>query len=381
MQIEDKVGTRRVRALVTDDSALYRRMIGDILRSIDQVEVIGAAFDGEDCLGLIEKERPDLVTLDLQMPRRDGLSTLREIKARGLDTNVVVVCSPTSESAEQTVAALQCGALDLILKPASASLQENARSLESQIRSHVETVIARVSNRFARPAMQARNGGSIVSHAVPSHVAAPDTIRPRTPLSGKQAECVCIGVSTGGPKALQEILRGFPENFRLPIFIVQHMPPLFTKSLADHLNQTCAIKVHEASDGDIARAGNVYIAPGGKHMKIDRTAGSLRISVTDDLPVAACKPSVDYLFQSIHAAVGGKVIVAILTGMGNDGLASCRRLAAAGAHIIAQNAESCVVYGMPRQIVENHLANEILPLQDIGGRIVQIASSVGQAWR
>jgi len=355
-----------LRALVTDDSALYRRMLSDILKAIPGVEVVGCAFDGEDCLTQAEKFRPDFITLDMQMPRRDGLSTLEEIKRRKLPAEVIMVCSPTTESAEQTLRALRMGALDMILKPSANDLSENKRNLESQLLTQVQTVRA----RSGRKSLGTVSESSSVRITPPVSVAKSSSGNARFPTP----KCVCIGVSTGGPAALGSVLAGLPGDLPVPIFIVQHMPPVFTKSLAEHLNRSGQIRVSEAINHEIAENGHVYIAPGGKQMRVERKPIGFQIQVTDDPPVGACKPSVDYLFDSVHRAVGGEALAIILTGMGSDGLAGCKKLHASGARILAQDADSCVVYGMPRQIVEHKLAHEVLSLSAFAGRITHLFS-------
>jgi two-component system chemotaxis response regulator CheB len=356
--------SNKIRAIVADDTSLYRRTIADILKSLPDVEVVGAAFDGEDCLNLLEELKPDLLTLDIQMPRRDGLSTLEEIKRRKIGCEVVMVCSKTVESAEQTLRALRIGALDLILKPSGSDFADNRRNLESQLQQQVQTVRSRRQSRSARKVAGAKatSAGSSPKQASASV--------PNWSLG--RPKCICIGVSTGGPQALNILIQGLPGNLPVPIFIVQHMPPVFTKSLADHLNKAADIRVSEAVDGEVAVAGKVYIAPGGKHMRVERKGPNFLIQITNDPPIGACKPSVDYLFNSIDECVGKDTLAVILTGMGNDGLAGCKQLHASGAHIIAQNADSCVVYGMPRQIADNNLAHEILPLEEIARRITQL---------
>jgi two-component system chemotaxis response regulator CheB len=361
-------GTDKIRAIVTDDTALYRRTIADILRSIPDVEVVASAFDGDDCLELAKRHQPDFITLDMQMPRRDGLSTLDELKKLNLDCEVVMVCSETIESADQTLQALRKGALDLILKPGGKNLAENKRNLEDQLKQQIQTVRFRRSNAASTPTK--------VALPAATRVRAPSPVPIAAPLSFGRPKCVGIGVSTGGPQALSLLIQGLPRQLPIPIFIVQHMPPIFTKSLADHLNRIGTAPVSEAIDGETAVPGHVYIAPGGNQMRIEKKAKSFVIRITNDPPVSACRPSVDYLFHSIDECVGKDALAVILTGMGNDGLAGCKRLFANGARVLAQNEESCVVYGMPRQVVENNVATEILPLDQMAKRIAQIAQGV-----
>lgn len=363
-----------LRVLVTDDTALYRRAISDILSTLNDVEVVGAAFDGEDCLGMAEKLKPDLITLDIQMPRRDGLSTLEELKKRGIQSEVVMVCSETLESANQTLAALRMGALDLILKPSGEDRIANKRNLELQLSKHLQTVRFKKSRRPLRASLSELNSGSLVSTGLRNTVSTskPSVTLERPFVGHGVPKCVCIGISTGGPQSLTTLVGGLPSDLGVPIFIIQHMPPVFTKSLAAHLNNATKLNVSEAVDGEYAKANHIYIAPGGKQMKVERNLNNIQVRVTDDPPIGACKPSVDYLFQSVDACYGRDTLAIIMTGMGSDGLAGCKKLHATGARILAQDEASCVVYGMPRQIAENGLAHEILPLDMFANRITQL---------
>ena len=363
----------RLRVLVTDDTALYRRAISEILSTLEDVEVVGAAFDGEDCLGMAEKLKPDLITLDIQMPRRDGLSTLQELRKRGINSEVVMVCSETLESANQTLSALRMGALDLILKPSGSDTFTNKRNLELQLSKQLQTI------RFKKSRRPLRSSGSDLSSTLSASLGTLNTTTPKTnlmqerPFVGQnKPKCVCIGISTGGPQSLTTLVQGLPVDLGVPIFIVQHMPPVFTKSLAEHLSYATKLNVSEAVDGEFAKANHIYIAPGGKQMKVERNLTNIQIRVTDDPPVGACKPSVDYLFESIGYCYGRNTLAIIMTGMGSDGLAGCKMLHARGAHILAQDEASCVVYGMPRQIAENGLAHEILALDMVAARITQL---------
>ena len=358
-----------IRVLVTDDTALYRRMLSDVLSSIPGVEVAGTSFDGEDCLMQLERLRPDFVTLDINMPRRDGLSTLAEIRKRGIKTQVVMVSSPTAESAEQTLLALRSGALDMILKPAGTSIQENRRSLEEQLLNQVETVRGLLKSSL-RPIS---NLSGTPGHSHPRNKA----IGPLPAANRVGAfQCLCVGVSTGGPAALGTILPMLPLGLPVPIFIVQHMPPVFTKSMANHLASISKVPVAEAAHGEVAKPGHVYIAPGGKQMKMVRKGRTLEIVVNDDPALGVCKPSVDYLLNAAAEVTGSNTLSLIMTGMGSDGLAGCRKLGAIGGHVLAQSGETCVVYGMPRQIVDNGLANEIIPLQGIASRVVELLNGI-----
>ena len=364
----------RLRVLVTDDTALYRRAISEILSTLEDVDVVGSAFDGEDCLGMAEKLKPDLITLDIQMPRRDGLSTLQELRKRGIDSEVVMVCSETLESANQTLSALRMGALDLILKPSGSDSIANKRNLELQLSKQLQTIRFKKSRRPLRSSGIDMSSASSASQSIRSATATPKAgmNQERAFVGSNNPKCVCIGISTGGPQSLTTLVKGLPVDLGVPIFIVQHMPPVFTKSLAEHLNNATKLKVSEATDGEFAKANHIYIAPGGKQMKVERNLTNIQIRVTDDPPVGACKPSIDYLFESIGSCYGRDTLAIIMTGMGSDGLAGCKKLHGLGARILAQDEASCVVYGMPRQIAENGLAHEILALDMVAARIAQL---------
>ncbi len=354
---------------MTDDTALYRRMLSDALHGIPGIEVAGTSFDGDDCLAMMDKLKPDVITLDINMPRRDGLSTLREIRKRSPRTVVLMVSSATDESAEQTLEALRAGAVDMILKPSGHDFERNRRSLEEQLVAQMETIQGLIDQQEARglPRRQVEN----------------QPIRDASELSRPARHgpysCLSIGVSTGGPAALAAIVPHLPQDLSVPVFIVQHMPPLFTKSLADHLHHLSKIPVVEATHGMKAEPGRAYLAPGGKNMKLHRAAGACEIVISDDPQVSGCKPSVDYLLDSVASVYGASALTLILTGMGDDGLRGCRKLFQLGATVIAQSAETCVVYGMPRQIVENKLADEVLPLDGIASRLHELLKA--KPWR
>lgn len=349
------MASKTLKVLVVDDSSLYRKIVRQSINEIPECEVVDVAYDGIAALDLIKKVQPDLVTLDIEMPRLDGLETLKRIKAEFPKVGVIMLSALTSEGAHATTQALRDGAFDFVLKPVSGSLEANANQIAQELCAKIKAF------NSSRTLLNLANKPEPVRKAV---------ARPQTheaPL------CVCLGVSTGGPQALSALLPALPSNFHLPIFIVQHMPPIFTKSLADHLNAQCKLKVCEATDMQAVEKGCIYIAPGGKQMRVQRLGLSATIRVTDDPAEGACKPSVDYLFRSVAEGYGGAAIGVILTGMGQDGLAGCRLLAAKGCRIIAQNQATSTVYGMPRQIVENQLAHDILPLDQIAPKINEIA--------
>ncbi|MEW6519405.1 MAG: chemotaxis response regulator protein-glutamate methylesterase [Thermodesulfobacteriota bacterium] len=370
---------RKIRVLVVDDTVLYRKVLSDILARIPDVEVVGTASNGRIALAKIEQLQPDLLTLDFEMPEMDGLTTLRELQRLKLDVAVVMVSAHTSEGAAVTIKALEGGAFDFIAKPDSSSLEQNRESLLRQLRPVIQSVSTRKLLRAAlrgtrapvapvppapgRPAA----GGPEAKPAVAPPAPEPARIVPAAP-AGRLA-VVAIGVSTGGPNALAEVIPKLPAAFRVPVLIVQHMPPVFTKALADSLNQKSALNVVEARDEEQLLPGKVYLAPGARQMKVVKKAAGEFLQLTDDPPENHCRPSVDYLFRSVAAVYGNRALGVIMTGMGSDGVKGLQLMKRQGAQVIAQDEASCVVFGMPMEAIKAGVADVIMPLQQIAAEI------------
>ncbi len=357
-----------LRALVIDDSALYRKFVRTALEEFPEVEVVGTAANGRIGLEKIESLKPDLVTLDFEMPELDGLGVLRDLSDHGNDATVIMISSQTAEGAKTTNAALQLGAFDFVLKPVGKSPEESRAQLKTDLAPKIRASIC-VRKRKRKP--------HVPRYTKPTSSAA-DTVKHMTNVvsaTRKKPHVVGIGVSTGGPVALNQLLPRLPGDFPCPILLVQHMPPLFTKSLADDLNRICALEVKEATNGMIAKPGQVLIAPGGAQMRISKLNNQPTIQITDDPPVRNCKPAVDYLFNSIANHYGDRAVAAILTGMGDDGTEGCKQLKKAGALILAQDEASCVVYGMPRSVFEAGVTDQVASLYDMPGCLLE---AVGQ---
>lgn len=345
-----------MKVLVVDDSMLFRKVVRDALATEPGVEIVGSAADGKSALEKIEQLGPDAITLDLEMPILDGLEVLRQLRKRPDAPGVIVVSAFTDAAAALTAQALRLGAFDFVLKPTGADIDDNRIRLEADLLPKIRVLAERRnlqlrSDRAATPPPPVEQ----VSEKLPE----------------KPPEIVAIGISTGGPAALHEMLPKLPKDLPVPVVIVQHMPPKFTRSLADDLDRRCAVRVVEAVDGERLQPGTVYIAPGGHQMKLESLAHGFNVVITDDPPEKCCKPSVDYLFRSLAQQLGSRVLAVIMTGMGDDGYNGCKLLKQRGAHIMAQDAASCVVYGMPRQIIENGLADLIRPLHEIADTIDQ----------
>lgn len=344
-----------MRVLVVDDSMLFRKVVRDALAREPRIEVIGSAADGRAALVKIDQLHPDAITLDLEMPKIDGLEVLRQLKSRSDAPAVVVISAFTDAGAALTTQALRLGAFDFVLKPNGTNLDENRERLEADLIPKMHAIAEQ-----RQLAIHVKHAAQAPCEALP---------RPATRLPQRPPEIVAIGISTGGPSSLQAMLPKLPADLPAPVVIVQHMPPKFTRSLADDLNRSCALRVSEGQDGERLRAGHVYIAPGGLQSRVERCAHGFQLRVTDDPPEKCCKPSVDYLFRSLAEQAGPRALGVIMTGMGDDGAAGCRLLKQAGALIIAQDAESCVVYGMPRQVIERGLADSVQPLAALAAAI------------
>lgn len=354
-----------IRALVVDDSALYRKFVSSALSDIEGVDVIGTASNGQLALEKIEKLKPDLITLDQEMPELDGLGLLRELSTRNIDVATIMVSSLTDEGAKTTNTALQLGAFDFVLKPVGKSPEESRIQLKADLTPEIKAFVASRQKSTTRANHQQNSL---------SASAAVQQMQKAVQGSHLPPEIIGIGVSTGGPAALNRLLPKIPGNFPCPIVLVQHMPPKFTKSLADDLNRICKIEVKEAAEGMVAKPGELLIAPGGSQMRITTLNGKAIVQITDDPPERNCKPAVDYLFRSIAHCYGERSIGVILTGMGDDGTLGCKDLKNAGARVFTQDEESCVVYGMPRMVCEAGLSDRSAPLLDIAGLLMEAVS-------
>jgi two-component system, chemotaxis family, protein-glutamate methylesterase/glutaminase len=333
-----------IRVLVVDDSALMRKLIPQILARADSIEVVGTAMDGEIGLRKIEELAPEVITLDLEMPGLNGIDTLKQIMQRW-HLPVVVVSSHSTAGAGITLKALALGAVDFVAKP------QNVTARMPEI---AEELIAKIL-----VAAQSRGANvQLLPDAAPAE-------RSRKQDPAAPTRIVAIGVSTGGPNALQYVFSQLPAEFSGSILAVQHMPDGFTELFARRLDECCPIRVKEAQSGDLLLAGRVLICPGNRHMKVKRLPlGNVAILV-DDEPVNGHRPSVDVLFRSVAREFGPQSIAVLMTGMGEDGAAGLGAIRAAGGLTIAQNQETCVVFGMPRAAIERGYAMRVVSLQEL----------------
>jgi two-component system chemotaxis response regulator CheB len=346
----------RIRVLVVDDSVVIRRLVTHALEEDPDIEVVGAASNGAIALQRIPQFDPDVITLDIEMPEMDGLEMLRALRPQYPHLRVIMFSTLTERGATATLQALTLGADDYVAKVSNeGSLDRSMARLRSELLPKIK--------QFFRAATDTGRSGPQPAQ----------TARPAVRLLQTPPKVVVIGVSTGGPTALGAILPQLPAQFPLPVLVVQHMPPLFTRLLADRLNTTCTMPVKEAVDGEMVAAGNILIAPGDFHMKLAASAGAVRVLLDQSPPRNSCRPSVDVLFTSAAAAYGGAVIGVVLTGMGQDGLHGAAVLKAQGAALLAQDEASSVVWGMPGVVVNAGLADRVVPLQGIVPEIIRLS--------
>ena len=351
---------RPIRVLVVDDSAFMRLAISHALAEHPAIEVVGTASDGIEALEKVRALRPDVVTLDVEMPRMDGLEALAALM-RDRPLPVVMLSSRTTAGAPATIRALELGAVDFVAKPAPQVA--GPRLLREDL---TRAVLAAAQAR-PRPALR-----PVTAHRpLPASPVAP-TARAE---AAHHAECVvAIGCSTGGPRALMDVLPRLPGNLPAAVLVVQHMPAGFTRSLAERLNEASALEVREAEEGETPRPGHALIAPGGRHMRLDARG---RITLDDGPTVHGVRPSVDVLFASLPPAFGSHCVAAVLTGMGCDGADGAAAIRAAGGRVIVEDEATCVVYGMPRAVAERGLADRQAPLPAIAGAITDMVLGSG----
>lgn len=378
------IGRKNLRVLVVDDTIVYRKAISDIIEEIPGVELAGVAHNGKIALSKIKTLKPDILTLDIEMPQMNGIEVLAEIQKNHLAVGAVMVSTLTAEGSDMTMRALELGAFDFILKPQSKNQTEGKKEIRAALepilkafsRSKLSSSLINRTGRIAPaniPVRKTPPGGTSVGRTSVGTQPLRTTPARATKIRRGKSEIITIGISTGGPNALNQMLPRLPGDLGVPVLVVQHMPPVFTKSLATSLDKKCQLTVKEAENGENILANVVYIAPGGKQMKL--VAGTdgqhRRIKITDDPPENSCKPSVDYLFRSVSDYYVGRTTAVIMTGMGSDGTKGLGILKNKSAHIIGQDESSCVVYGMPKAPAELGYLDVIVPLNKIADEIVK----------
>lgn len=346
--------------LVADDSALYRQMLLNVLDRIPGVRVVAVARDGVETLEGAAAHDPDVITLDVEMPRLDGLGVLRELRRRGSRARVIMVSSLTAEGSPVTVDALMEGAFDFVAKPPALEMHRVRGHIHAALLEKLSAIVDSTrSSQSTDPAVDSTN-----------------VVVPVWRVE-RGIEVVAIGTSTGGPRALTAVLPALPGDLAAPVLVVQHMPAGFTASLATRLDTLSPLRVVEAAPGMVLAPGTAYVAPGGMHLRVERTARGPLCVVDSEPHRLGCRPSYDNLLESLPGAFGARALAVVLTGMGRDGVDGCQAIKQAGGHVLAQAAEGCTVFGMPKAVAEAGLADAVLPLGAVAGAITRVVQRRG----
>lgn len=348
----DKNYTRPIRVMIVDDSAVIRSVIGTILKTDKNVQVVGFASNGQQAVDTISNYNPDIVVLDIEMPFMDGITALPLLLEKKPDVKVLICSTLSERGADISIKALSLGAADCLLKPSGADAIKERLDFHEKLLRVVRSLGTRIVAQPSQPAAVALRKSSLV------------------PL---QPKILAIGSSTGGPNALMTLLK-FLKNMPVPIVITQHMPKTFTAILASHIQQATGIECVEGSEGAILKPGHAYVAPGGYHMTFERQGLQTIVRIDDGPPENFCKPSVDPMLRSLRDIYGSAILVTILTGMGSDGLPGCTQLVEAGAQVIAQDEASSVVWGMPGAVANAGLCTAVAPIPDLANFILRTFS-------
>ncbi len=357
----------KTRILIVDDSVVVRRLLTDLLAADPTCEVVGAAANGRIAIAKIPILNPDIVTLDVEMPEMDGLETLAAIRKTHPKLPIIMFSALTERAADATLKALALGATDYVTKPSTGS---GGASAMDQVRDQLIPKIRWLAGRTLAKSSTLAPGAGAAAAPLPK----PRTLATAVARSTR-IDVLAIGASTGGPNALGALLPKLRADFPVPIVITQHMPPLFTRMLAERMNTTCALRVHEARGGEALEAGHIYIAPGDYHMDVRREGAAVRLALHQSPPENSCRPAVDVMLRSVVKLYGGNTLAVVLTGMGQDGMRGCELVREAGGQVIAQDEASSVVWGMPGAVVKAGLHDVVLPLDDIAAEITRRVGS------
>ncbi|WP_369140117.1 protein-glutamate methylesterase/protein-glutamine glutaminase [Modestobacter versicolor] len=349
----------QIRVMVVDDSVVVRKIVTDVLSADPMITVVGTAPNGRLAVSKLEQLKPDLVTMDIEMPDMNGIEAVRAIRATRNRVPIIMFSTLTERGASATLDALSAGANDYVTKPA------NVGSVAQSMESVRQQLIPKIKALTGRPAS---------SGAAAAPVAAPVAVRPPAPRAGapKEPAVLVIGSSTGGPEALTKVLPLLPATLPVPVLLVQHMPPVFTRQFAQRLDRLCALTVVEAGDGTPIAPGTVHIAPGDFHLTIGTSGAAKRTALNQAPPENFCRPAVDVLFRSAVAAYGGAVLGVVLTGMGSDGRTGAGQIREAGGSVIAQDQATSVVWGMPGAVTQAGFADEVVPLGRVAEAILRL---------
>lgn len=380
----------KVRVIVVDDSAFMRKAISDMIESCADFEVIAKFRDGRELVEKVDKFNPDLITLDVHMRDLDGLATLKELKRMGKNYPIIMLSSATTEGSELTLECLDNGAITFITKPSGSisldidkvkeRLIDEIKGITSNIRVnkssniHMRQITSNKELEIENKIKDRRVNSQLSQRKEINNSEKPSPmINNKVIPKNKKIDAVVIGASTGGPKALQQVLTKLPANLNVPVFVVQHMPEGFTKVFAERLNKVCNLNVTEAEDGMSINRNTIYIAKGGSHMIID---SSIRVSLNKEPSIWGVRPAVDKLFESASKVYGGNLLSVVLTGMGKDGAEGSKRIKDCGGITISEDKSTCTIYGMPKAAYETGKIDLVLPLDQICNKITEIVKGI-----
>jgi two-component system chemotaxis response regulator CheB len=367
----------KIRVIVVDDSVVIRKVVTDALGGDPDIEVVGTAANGRLALSKLTQLNPDLITLDIEMPEMNGLETLAALRKTHPKLPVIMFSTLTQRGASATLDALALGATDYVTKPANVgSVTAGLQRIRDDLIPKIKAFCRRpLGTQFSTPARSSVGGQGAGIVAGESKRSEPPQLLSPTSSSGSRLriDVVAIGVSTGGPNALATLFPQWTATFPVPIVLVQHMPPTFTRLLAERLGAKSTMKVSEGQAGDGLKPGQAWVAPGDFHMIVEQEATGARLQLQQGPPENSCRPAVDVLFRSVARVFGPHVLGVVLTGMGQDGLRGCEAIKAAGGHVFVQDEASSVVWGMPGIVAKAGLADKILPLDQLGVEILHRA--------
>jgi len=368
------MASKKIRVLIVDDAVVIRRIVTDVLAEDPGIEVVGTAANGRIALQKITQVNPDLVTLDVEMPDMNGLECLKELRKTHPKLPVIMFSTLTERGANATIEALTYGASDYVTKPA------NIGSVGIALQRVREQLIPKIKS-LCQPSLPLPSARAPVPAPVPAPPASA-VAGPVWDLPGRRGaiDVVTIGVSTGGPNALAAIIPHIPGNLPVPIVLVQHMPPLFTKFLAERLNSQSALDIREAAGGEELQPGTVYIAPGDYHMVVERKGARIVTALNQAPPENSCRPSVDVLFRSVSETFRSSVLGIVLTGMGQDGLRGCEDIKRCGGSVFVQDEATSIVWGMPGFVARAGLADRVLPLGEVAPELVRRVTTGTSSW-
>ncbi len=366
------MATKPIKVMVVDDTVVYRKVVSDVLSNTEGIEVVGVAANGSIAMRKLSHLKPDILTLDLEMPEMDGLEVLRELQRTGSNVGAIMLSAFTTQGANSTLEALKLGAFDFVLKPSGKDIDDSSEMLRNELVPKLKEYARQTLPHYADETKKdIADNKEIVLPKVETTGYVKSWVQPVRPM------VIALGISTGGPQAFNKVLPELTKSLSVPLLIVQHMPPMFTASLANDLDRRCQCDVIEAYDGLVVKSTMVIIAPGGRQMKVVDENGLKVIRITDDPPENSCRPAVDYLFRSIAGEYGAKSLGVIMTGMGYDGTLGCKLMKRKGAVIITQDQASCTVYGMPKLLADEGVSDHIVSLDNMAKTIQDLVNLKG----